>query len=77
MYVQDAIKAQPDEVWSLLEAGAIVYVCGDASRMAPDVRKAFAALCQDKRGVDAEAADAWVSELVNQHRYVADVWPSN
>jgi cytochrome P450/NADPH-cytochrome P450 reductase len=77
MYVQDAITAQADAVWSLLESGAVIYVCGDASRMAPDVREAFAALCQAKRGVDEASADAWVSELVNQKRYVADVWPSN
>ncbi len=77
MYVQDAIKAHADDVWSLLESGAVIYVCGDASRMAPDVRRAFASLYQDKQGVDQAAADAWVSELVNQQRYAADVWPSN
>ncbi|MBV9577167.1 MAG: flavodoxin domain-containing protein, partial [Chloroflexi bacterium] len=77
MYVQDAIKAQADDVWSLLESGGIIYVCGDASRMAPDVRKAFASLYQQRTGVDEASADAWVSELVTQQRYVADVWPSN
>jgi cytochrome P450/NADPH-cytochrome P450 reductase len=34
-YVQDEIIRQADEVWRLLEAGAVIYVCGDASRMAP------------------------------------------
>jgi len=77
MYVQDAITAQADEVWTLLESGAVIYVCGDASRMAPDVRKAFASLYQRKRGGDEASADAWVAELVSQQRYVADVWPSN
>jgi sulfite reductase alpha subunit-like flavoprotein len=33
-YVQDELSARRDEVWGLLEAGAQVYVCGDASRMA-------------------------------------------
>jgi sulfite reductase alpha subunit-like flavoprotein len=27
---------------ALLDRGGLVYVCGDASRMAPDVRSAFA-----------------------------------
>jgi cytochrome P450 / NADPH-cytochrome P450 reductase len=76
-YVQDAIKAQGDEVWDLLQQGALVYVCGDASRMAPDVRKAFASLYVDKAGVDPADADGEVAKLVDQNRYMADVWPTN
>ncbi|GAA1106928.1 hypothetical protein GCM10009663_56140 [Kitasatospora arboriphila] len=34
-FVQDRIAAEGEEVWSLLEAGAQVYVCGDGARMAP------------------------------------------
>jgi cytochrome P450/NADPH-cytochrome P450 reductase len=75
-YVQDAIKAHAGEIWSLLERGATIYVCGDASRMAPDVRKAFAGLYQEKQGLDAATAEARMAELDSQHRYVADVWPS-
>jgi len=33
VYVQDLIAQQGAEVWELLEAGAVVYVCGDARRM--------------------------------------------
>src|SRR5205085_4514268 len=32
-YVQDVIAAQKDRVWSLIETGAIVYVCGDGGKM--------------------------------------------
>ena len=31
-----------DDVWRLLQQEAVIFVCGDASRMAPDVRQAFA-----------------------------------
>ena len=41
-YVQQAIREHGDEVWRLLQQEAMVFVCGDASRMAPDVRQAFA-----------------------------------
>ncbi|MGW7584395.1 hypothetical protein ACWGKU_34580 [Kitasatospora sp. NPDC054768] len=34
-FVQDRIVAEGEEVWSLLEAGAQVYVCGDGARFAP------------------------------------------
>ncbi|MBV9170697.1 MAG: cytochrome P450 [Chloroflexi bacterium] len=77
MYVQDAIRGQADSVWELLEGGAAVYVCGDASRMAPDVRKAFASIRQAKAGGDAAAAEAWLADLASNHRYVADVWPTS
>ena len=42
IYVQDRILEHGARVWSAIQAGAVVYVCGDASRMAPDVRRAFA-----------------------------------
>jgi cytochrome P450/NADPH-cytochrome P450 reductase len=37
-YVQDQLLKCQDEVWRLIEAGAVIYICGDASKMAPDVR---------------------------------------
>ena len=35
IYVQQAIREQADEVWRLLQQEAVIFVCGDASRMAP------------------------------------------
>src|SRR3954467_1951884 len=35
-YVQQSIEAHGAEVWRLLQRKAAVFVCGDASRMAPD-----------------------------------------
>jgi cytochrome P450/NADPH-cytochrome P450 reductase len=73
-YVQDQIKAHADEVWDLIQRGAVIYVCGDASRMEPDVRRAFANIYQTKTGADAQAADAWFAQLQKDNRYLADVW---
>ncbi len=76
-YVQDQIYARRDDVWQLLEAGAIVYVCGDASRMAPDVRRTFTAIVSEKAGLSPKDAEQWMNDLTAQNRYLVDVWASN
>jgi cytochrome P450/NADPH-cytochrome P450 reductase len=60
----------------LLEAGAVIYVCGDASRMAPDVRRAFASVYRQHTGAVDAAAEAWLTRLTADGRYIADVWAS-
>lgn len=74
VYVQDLIAAQHERVWQALEAGAIVYVCGDASRMEPDVRRAFVAIDCARRGEDRAAGERWLAELIAAGRYRTDVW---
>jgi cytochrome P450/NADPH-cytochrome P450 reductase len=75
-YVQNNIKAHADEAWRLIEQGAVVYICGDASRMAPDVRATLAAIYREKTGGSADAAEAWLRNLAAQGRYLTDVWAS-
>src|SRR5689334_15829761 len=40
-YVQQTIETHSEHVWRLLQQGAAIFVCGEASRMAPSVRQAF------------------------------------
>ena len=75
-YVQQAIKKHGEDVWRLLQQEAVVFVCGEASRMAPDVRKAFAGLFQERTGTVAADAQAWLAGLVASHRYLEDIWAS-
>jgi cytochrome P450/NADPH-cytochrome P450 reductase len=77
VYVQDEILARRDAVWGLLEAGAVVYVCGDAARMAPDVRRAFAAIHRAKTGGTEAQAEGWLEGLTAANRYLVDVWASS
>ena len=70
------VLRQRAEVWQLLQAGAVVYVCGDASRMAPDVRRAFAAIHRHETGGDERAAEVWLDGLTAENRYLVDVWAS-
>ncbi|MGK4585347.1 bifunctional cytochrome P450/NADPH--P450 reductase [Kitasatospora sp. HPMI-4] len=74
-FVQDRIAAEAEEIWSLLQAGAEVYVCGDGARMAPGVRAAFRDMYLKRTpAAEEEDAHAWLQELVFQGRYVEDVY---
>jgi len=73
-YVQDLVTAQRDRVWSLIEQGAIIYVCGDGGKMEPDVKAALVAIYRDRSGADADAAQRWIDDLGSKNRYVLDVW---
>ena len=76
-YVQDEIYTRRAEVWDLIQAGAVIYVCGDASRMAPDVRRTFAAIYSENTGANNAEAEQWLNNLIAQNRYLVDVWAAN
>jgi cytochrome P450/NADPH-cytochrome P450 reductase len=73
-YVQDQVAAQKDRVWQLIEAGAIIYVCGDGGKMEPDVKRVLMSICREKSGADETAAAGWIDTMGTQNRYVLDVW---
>jgi cytochrome P450/NADPH-cytochrome P450 reductase len=73
-YVQDSIRAQADEVWRLLGEGAIVFVCGEANRMAPAVRAAFMDVFKQKTNASDLDAQAWLAGLKDSKRYLEDIW---
>src|SRR5216684_1429773 len=73
-YVQNLVAAQQDRVWSLIEDGAIIYVCGDGGKMEPDVKAAMVAIYRERKGADAEAGLRWIDDLGTSNRYVLDVW---
>jgi len=73
-HVQDQMRAHADEVWQMIHDGAMIYVCGDASRMEPDVRETLTAIYQAKTGASAQQAEDWLAQLTQTNRYLADVW---
>jgi cytochrome P450/NADPH-cytochrome P450 reductase len=73
-YVQDLIAAHKDRVWSLIEAGAITYVCGDGGKMEPGVKAALLATYRQQTAADENAALRWIDDLGTKQRYVLDVW---
>jgi cytochrome P450/NADPH-cytochrome P450 reductase len=73
-YVQHLVAAQKDKVWSLIEQGAIIYVCGDGGKMEPDVKAALMAIHRERTGGDEAAASRWIDDMGTRNRYVLDVW---
>ena len=73
-YVQNLIREQRAEVWRLLQHGAVVFVCGDASKMAPDVRAAFAEIFREQTGTSEADGELWMAGLKAANRYLEDIW---
>jgi cytochrome P450/NADPH-cytochrome P450 reductase len=73
-YVQHLLAARNEKVWSLIEQGAIIYVCGDGGKMEPDVKAALVAIYRQRTGADADAGARWIDDMGTKNRYVLDVW---
>jgi cytochrome P450/NADPH-cytochrome P450 reductase len=76
-YVQDLIGAQKDRAWSLIEHGAVIFVCGDGGRMEPDVKRKLMDIYREKTSAGEDAAARWIDDMGTQNRYVLDVWAGN
>ena len=74
IYVQHRLKEAGKELYSWLSNGAYLYVCGDASAMAPDVNAALLEVVAEHGGMDADDAQAWVADLTADGRYLRDVY---
>ncbi|WP_454163170.1 molybdopterin-dependent oxidoreductase [Gordonia iterans] len=74
VYVQDLMLARAGELWQWLQRGAHVYVCGDASRMARDVDDTLHRIVAEQGRLAPRAADAYVTALAAERRYVRDVY---
>ncbi|WP_211745731.1 cytochrome P450 [Paenibacillus sp. Marseille-Q4541] len=73
-YVQHLMKQDGELLLGLLEQGAKMYICGDGTRMAPDVEQTLITAYQNKHGVSEEDAISWLSELESNGKYAKDVW---
>ena len=74
VYVQHRMLERAREIWAWIEDGAHFYVCGDAKRMARDVDAALKQIVAEQGGMSADAAAAYVSDLVKAKRYARDVY---
>ncbi|OVZ92582.1 sulfite reductase [NADPH] flavoprotein, alpha-component [Yersinia frederiksenii] len=74
IYVQDKLREQGAELWSWIQQGAHIYVCGDANRMAKDVEQVLLDVVALHGAMDAEQADEYLSELRLARRYQRDVY---
>jgi sulfite reductase (NADPH) flavoprotein alpha-component len=74
IYVQHRMLENGAQLWAWLQDGARFYVCGDASRMAKDVDAALRRVVEDHGAMTAEDADAYVTAMTREKRYVRDVY---
>jgi len=74
IYVQDRMVEQGAQLWSWMQDGASIYVCGDASRMAKDVDAALHRVVEKQGGLGQEAAQEYMQAMKDEHRYHHDVY---
>lgn len=74
VYVQQRMRENSAELFAWLQDGAHLYVCGDADRMAKDVDATLHEIIAENGSMDADAAHAYVNDLIKTHRYLRDVY---
>ncbi|MEZ5477434.1 MAG: flavodoxin domain-containing protein [Thiolinea sp.] len=74
IYVQQRLLEQAAEVWSWLQEGAHLYVCGDMHKMAKDVHQALVQIIVEQGGRTPEQAEAELEQLISTGRYQRDVY---
>ncbi|MGH6663167.1 MAG: sulfite reductase subunit alpha [Rhodospirillales bacterium] len=74
VYVQHRLGEHAAELWTWLQEGACLYVCGDAKRMARDVHAALTAIVAKEGAMDAAAAKAYLAGQARDGRYQRDVY---
>lgn len=74
IYVQHRMLEHGRELFSWLQEGAHLYVCGDAQHMANDVQEALLQIYREHGGYSAERASEELLELQRARRYQRDVY---
>ncbi len=74
IYVQDRMAENDEDFFKWLQAGAVVYVCGDGKRMAKDVDKTLHDIVRQQGGLTEQGAKDYVISLRKNGRYLRDVY---
>jgi sulfite reductase (NADPH) flavoprotein alpha-component len=74
IYVQQRMQQQGADLYSWLQSGAHIYVCGDAQFMAPDVERALLEIIQTHGAVSRDQAAEYLLQLQRERRYQKDVY---
>lgn len=74
VYVQHLMRNRGKQLWSWLQDGAQLYVCGTADPMAKDVDRALCDIAAEFGNLDPDAAKAYVQSLSADKRYHRDVY---
>jgi sulfite reductase (NADPH) flavoprotein alpha-component len=74
VYVQHRLWERRADLWSWLQEGAVLYLCGDATSMAKDVDATLRNIAADQGGLTDDKAAAWLEELTRERRFRKDVY---
>ena len=74
VYVQHKMLEQAAELYSWLESGAHLYVCGAKDPMSVDVESTLLKIVGEQGGRTAAEAESYLDELKASGRYVKDVY---
>lgn len=74
VYVQHRMLEKSRDFYQWLQAGAIVYVCGDAEFMAKDVDAALHKIVEEQGQMSPEQAKEFVKNLRKEGRYLRDIY---
>ena len=74
VYVQHKLYEQRKSIWSWLEEGAYLYLCGDAAEMAKDVECMLHRIVKKEGSLNEEDARLYLKKLKTEKRYLTDVY---
>jgi sulfite reductase (NADPH) flavoprotein alpha-component len=74
IYVQQRLAEAGRELYDWIENGATIYVCGDATGMAPDVHVALARIIEQHGSFSAETSRERLDRMGADGRYLRDVY---
>ena len=74
IYVQDKIYERSNEFFEWLQNDAIIYVCGDAQKMAKDVEAKIIKTIEKELKCDDKKALEYLKMLKKEKRYLLDVY---
>ncbi|MGR6341490.1 bifunctional cytochrome P450/NADPH--P450 reductase [Priestia megaterium] len=73
-YVQHLMAQHAEKLIDILDRGGRLYICGDGSKMAPDVEATLQKAYQSVHHVGEQEAQKWLEHLQTMGIYAKDVW---
>ena len=74
VYVQDRMLEHRSDLWQWLQEGALLYVCGNADKMAKDVDRCLHDIVVHEGRMSPEGAKEYLKQLRHEKRYLRDVY---
>jgi sulfite reductase (NADPH) flavoprotein alpha-component len=73
-YVQHRLTENGKELWSWLQEGAYLYLCGDADPMAKEVEATLLQIFKEHGNLAEADAKAYLKSMRHERRYLIDVY---